>query len=85
MAKMPSMESIETEDIDIPLTSMSADDLRQLRHLYEQSRTHYVKILEDTSSLKEGDILAVKLCLAEVEAEMQEIDKLITVAEAAKN
>ena len=85
MSKMPSMESIETEDIDVPLTSMSADDLRQLRHLYEQSRAHYVKILEDTSALKEGDILAVKLCLAEVDTEIQEIDRLIAAAEAAKN
>ena len=73
----------ETGDIDVPLTSMSADDLRQLKHLYEQSRNHYLKILEDTSSLKEGDILAVKLCLAEVDKEIQEIDSLIEGGGAA--
>jgi hypothetical protein len=77
------MESIEPDDIDVPLTSMSPDDLRQLKHLYEQSRAHYVKILEDTSALKEGDILAVKLCLGEVEKEIEEIDSLIAAAAAA--
>ena len=75
---MHSMEEAQAEeDIDVPLTSMSADDLRQLKHLYDQSRTHYLKILEDTSALKEGDILAVKLCLGEVEKDIEEIDGLI--------
>lgn len=78
---MHSME--EAEDIDVPLTSMSADDLRQLKHLYDQSRTHYLNILRDTSALKEGDILAVKLCLAEVEKEIEEIDGLIDLASAS--
>ena len=71
----------EPEDIqdiqDIPLTDMTSDDLRQLKGLYEQSRTHYLTILKDTSALKEGDILAVKMCLAEVEKEINDINIII--------
>lgn len=63
-------------DIDVPLTSMSADDLRQLRNLYEQSRAHYVKMLESTD-LKEGDLFAIKLCMTEVDKEIEEIDAVL--------
>jgi len=65
------------EPVDVPLTEMSANDLRQLKGLYEQSRTHYLTILKDTSALKEGDILAVKMCLAEVEKEINDINIII--------
>ena len=67
----------EEEPVDIPLTDMSSNDLRQLKGLYEQSRTHYLTILKDTSALKDGDILAVKMCLAEVEKEIDDIDAII--------
>lgn len=67
---------MEEEPLDVPLSDMSADDLRQLKGLYEQSRSHYLKILEE-SALKEGDILAVKLCLAEVEKEINDINIII--------
>ena len=67
----------EEEPMDIPLTDMSSNDLRQLKGLYEQSRTHYLTILKDTSALKEGDILALKMCLAEVEKEINDIDAMI--------
>jgi hypothetical protein len=68
----------EEELEDIPLKDMSVDDLLKLRGLYEQSRNHYLKILEGTISLKDGDILAVKLCLAEVDKEILEIDTIIS-------
>jgi hypothetical protein len=67
----------EEEPVDIPLTDMTSDDLKQLKGLYEQSRTHYLTILKDTSALKEGDILAVKMCLAEVEKEINDINIII--------
>ena len=67
---------MEEETPDVPLTDMSKEDLGQLKGLYEQSRSHYLKILEE-SNLKEGDILAVKLCLAEVEKEINDINIII--------
>jgi len=67
----------EEEPVDIPLIDMSSEDLRQLIGLYEQSRTHYLTILKDTTALKDGDILAVRLCLAEVEKEIQDIEAII--------
>ena len=67
------------DDIDVPLTSMSAEDLRQLKGLYEQSRKHYEAMLK--GDLKEGDLLAVKMCMAEVEQEIREIDAIL----ASKN
>jgi hypothetical protein len=69
-------DSDAQEPVDVPLTDMSTDDLRQLKGLYEQSRTHYLKILGE-SNLKEGDILAVKMCLAEVEKEINDINIII--------
>ena len=64
------------EAADVALTDMTSADLKQLKGLYEQSRSHYLKVLEG-STLKEGDILAVRLCLAEVEKEIQDIDLII--------
>jgi hypothetical protein len=74
---MEGFEGLEAEPVDVPLTDMSSDDLRQLKGLYEQSRTHYLTILKDTSALKDGDILAVKMCLAEVEKEINTINLII--------
>jgi hypothetical protein len=67
---------MEKEPPDVPLTDMTSNDLQQLKGLYEQSRSHYLKILEG-SGLKEGDILAVKMCLAEVEKEINDINIII--------
>ena len=67
----------EEEPADVALTDMTSDDLKQLKGLYEQSRTHYLTILKDISALKEGDILAVKMCLAEVEKEINDINIII--------
>ena len=74
------MDPSTIEDIDVPLTAMSSDDLKQLKVLYNQSYEHYKKLLNDAelmTGLKEGDILAVKLCMAEVEKDIKEIDDLI--------
>ena len=71
------MQDASEEPADVPLTDMTSDDLRQLKGLYEQSRTHYLTILKDTSALKDGDILAVRMCLAEVEKEINDIDAII--------
>ena len=76
---MNAAEAAAVDDIDVPLTSMSAEDLRQLRGLYEQSRKHYEAMLK--GNLKEGDLLAVKMCMAEVEQEIRDIDTII----ASKN
>jgi len=67
------------EDIaDIAYADIKVNDLIQLKALYEQSFTHYKKIMEDTTGLKEGDILAVTLCMKEVENEINQIESAIS-------
>jgi hypothetical protein len=77
------MEPTE-DDIDVPLTSMSADDLLKLKTLYEHTRVHYETMLKDTT-LKEGDRIAVNLCMEEVVNEMKEIDRIIATKEGSVN
>jgi hypothetical protein len=66
---------MQEEDIDI--TKYSLDEIRQLKELLIQSQDHYVGLLKDEklmASLKEGDLMALKLCLAETEKQIKELD-----------
>ena len=58
----------------LPLTSYSVDELHQLNTLLTQSLNHYTGLFKDEkliATLKEGDVMALKLCLKETEAEMK--------------
>jgi hypothetical protein len=77
------MEPTE-DDIDVPLTSMSIQDLLKLKSLYEHTRVHYYTMLKDTT-LKEGDRVAVNLCMEEVVNEMKEIDRIVATKEGSVN
>jgi hypothetical protein len=62
------------------LTDYSIDELNQLKHLFTQSLDHYNGLLKDEklmSTLKEGDLMALKLCLKETEDQIKEIDDII--------
>jgi hypothetical protein len=71
-----SMESVE----DIDITAYSVDDLNQLKTLFTQSLDHYNGLLKDEklmATLKDGDLMALKLCLKETEEQIKEIDDAI--------
>lgn len=58
----------------LPLTRYSVDELHQLNTLLTQSLNHYTGLFKDEkliATLKEGDVMALKLCLKETEAEMK--------------
>jgi hypothetical protein len=66
--------SEQPQDELLPLTSYSVDELHQLNTLLTQSLNHYTGLFKDEkliATLKEGDALALKLCLKETEAEMK--------------
>lgn len=68
----------EIEDIDI--TAYSVDELNQLKTLFTQSLDHYNGLLKDEklmATLKDGDLMALKLCLKETEEQIKEIDDAI--------
>jgi hypothetical protein len=51
-------------------------ELIQLKELLEQSQTHYKNLMDDTKlmeTLKDGDALALKLCLTETEVQINEV------------
>jgi hypothetical protein len=59
------------------MDAFSHEELLQLRELNMQSLAHYEKLLADTATmdkLKEGDRLALKMCLDQVVSDLQEID-----------
>lgn len=69
-------------------SSFSHEELLQLRELNMQSLAHYEKLLADTATmekLKEGDRLALKMCLDEVVSDLAEIDQELTTGEGKKN
>ena len=62
------------------LTDYSIDELNQLKHLFTQSLDHYNGLLKDEklmSTLKDGDLMALKLCLKETQDQIKEIDDVI--------
>lgn len=71
-----SMDDIE----DIDITAYSVDELNQLKTLFTQSLDHYNGLLKDEklmATLKDGDLMALKLCLKETEEQIKEIDDAI--------
>jgi hypothetical protein len=74
------MSHTEIEDTR-ELVEYSIDELNQLKQLFTQSLDHYKSLLKDETlmaSLKDGDLMALKLCLKETEAQIKEIDDAIT-------
>ena len=62
------------------LKDYSIDELNQLKQLFTQSLDHYNSLLKDEklmATLKDGDLMALKLCLKETEDEIKEIDAII--------
>ena len=62
------------------LTDYSIDELNQLKHLFTQSLDHYNGLLKDEklmSTLKDGDLMALKLCLKETQDQIKQIDDSI--------
>ena len=65
---------------DIDITAYSVDELNQLKTLFTQSLDHYNGLLKDEklmATLKDGDLMALKLCLKETEEQIKEIDDAI--------
>jgi hypothetical protein len=71
------MESTSNnEDLPAPLSSYSIDELHQLNTLLTQSYDHYMKLLKDekvVAKLKEGDLMALNMCVRETLSEMDSI------------
>jgi len=66
------------------LKDYSVDELNQLKSLFTQSLDHYTGLLKDEklmATLKDGDLMALKLCLKETEEQIKEIDDAIKVHE----
>jgi hypothetical protein len=64
---------IKEEDIK----TYTENELNQLKELLEQSLNHYKTLVNDTKlmeTLKEGDVLALNLCLAETEVQINEVN-----------
>ena len=62
------------------LKDYSVDELNQLKSLFTQSLDHYTGLLKDEklmATLKDGDLMALKLCLKETEEQIKEIDDAI--------
>ena len=81
---MEQMEGLDVNmdelDIGIDIKEYSLDDLNQLKHLFTQSLDHYTGLLKDEklmSTLKDGDLMALKLCLKETQDQIKEIDDVI--------
>ena len=74
-------QAIDADMEDVrELKDYSVDELNQLKHLFTQSLNHYNGLLKDEklmSTLKDGDLMALKLCLKETEDQIKEIDDAI--------
>jgi hypothetical protein len=59
------------------IKTYTENELNQLKELLEQSLNHYKTLVNDTKlmeTLKEGDVLALNLCLAETEVQINEVN-----------
>jgi hypothetical protein len=59
------------------MKTYTENELNQLKELLEQSLNHYKTLVNDTKlmeTLKEGDVLALNLCLAETEVQINEVN-----------
>ena len=73
---------MDPEQSEDDLKSYSLNDLKQLKELITQSYEHYAKMMADeklTSSLKEGDLMALRLCHEETKKELDEIEQEIAL------
>ena len=73
------MDDLDMEDTR-ELKDYSIDELNQLKQLFTQSLDHYNGLLKDEklmSTLKDGDLMALKLCLKETQEQIKEIDDVI--------
>jgi len=73
------MNDIDIEDTR-ELVEYSIDELNQLKHLFTQSLDHYNGLLKDEklmATLKDGDLMALKLCLKETQEQIKEIEDAI--------
>jgi len=71
---------MDSSDQDIK--SYTIQELKQLKELITQSYEHYAKMMADeklTSSLKEGDLMALRLCHEETKKELDEIEQEIAL------
>ena len=62
------------EEREVPLSSYSIDELNQLNSLLTESFNHYTNLFKDEklmATLKEGYVMALKLCLRETESELK--------------
>ena len=62
------------------IKTYTENELNQLKELLVQSQTHYKTMISETKhmeTLKEGDVLALNLCLAETEVQIKEVDEEI--------
>ena len=67
---------------DDDIKSYTIKDLKQLKELITQSYEHYAKMMADeklTSSLKEGDLMALRMCHEETKKELDEIEQEIAL------
>ena len=72
---------MECEQPEHDIKSYTVQELKQLKELITQSYEHYAKMMADeklTSSLKEGDLMALRLCHEETKKELDEIEQEIS-------
>ena len=76
----PISQVMDSSDQDIK--SYTLQELKQLKELITQSYEHYAKMMADeklTSSLKEGDLMALRLCHEETKKELDEVEQEIAL------
>jgi hypothetical protein len=80
LKRCPITQVMDSNELEDDLKSYSINDLKQLKELITQSYEHYAKMMADeklTSSLKEGDLMALRLCHEETKKELDEIEQEI--------
>ena len=70
----PSTQLMDSSDEDIK--SYTIQELKQLKELISQSYEHYAKMM---ASLKEGDLMALRLCHEETKKELDEVEQEIAL------
>ena len=71
---MSDTQIVQMPEEETPLTSYSIDELNQLNKLLIESLNHYNGLFKDEklmATIKDGDVMALKLCIKETEAEMK--------------
>jgi len=71
---MSDTQIIQMPKEETPLTTYSIDELNQLNKLLIESLNHFNGLFKDEklmATIKGGDVMALKLCIKETEAEMK--------------